>query len=177
MTLIFFLGGGEEVRWKTVRTYGKILATPLNEWMNEWMWILVMHCSTFSWLITKFSKKCGAISRVAWFCMQPLKADLQLIPVKVCPYLMAELFFCTNRFLAALSFTEHCNSFIDGDWQLYGCPSQNQHWPTRWNSFTLCLKKLYIFQSPWTLKNCRRDSGWLCKLNMRSFNLQLINWN
>ena len=32
MTLIFFLGGGggEEVRWKTVRTYGKILATPLN---------------------------------------------------------------------------------------------------------------------------------------------------
>ena len=31
MTLIFFLGGGggEEVRWKTVRTYGKILATPL----------------------------------------------------------------------------------------------------------------------------------------------------
>ena len=32
MTLIFFLGegGGEEVRWKTVRTYGKILATPLD---------------------------------------------------------------------------------------------------------------------------------------------------
>ena len=33
MTLIFFFGGGgvggEEVRWKTVRTYGKILATPL----------------------------------------------------------------------------------------------------------------------------------------------------
>ena len=31
MTLIFFWGGGggEEVRWKTVRTYGKILATPL----------------------------------------------------------------------------------------------------------------------------------------------------
>ena len=23
-------GGGEEVRWKTVRTYGKILATPLD---------------------------------------------------------------------------------------------------------------------------------------------------
>lgn len=23
-----FFGGGEEVRWKTVRTYGKILATP-----------------------------------------------------------------------------------------------------------------------------------------------------
>ena len=31
MTLIFFFwGGGEEVRWKTVRTYGKILATPLS---------------------------------------------------------------------------------------------------------------------------------------------------
>ena len=31
MTLIFLGGGGgEEVRWKTVRTYGKILATPLN---------------------------------------------------------------------------------------------------------------------------------------------------
>ena len=30
MTLIFFFwGGGEEVRWETVRTYGKILATPL----------------------------------------------------------------------------------------------------------------------------------------------------
>ena len=34
MTLIFFFlggggAGGEEVRWKTVRTYGKILATPL----------------------------------------------------------------------------------------------------------------------------------------------------
>ena len=26
---LFFLGGGEEVRYKTVRTYGKILATPL----------------------------------------------------------------------------------------------------------------------------------------------------
>ena len=33
MTLIFFWGGGggEEVRWKTVRTYGKILATPLDK--------------------------------------------------------------------------------------------------------------------------------------------------
>ena len=27
--LFFWGGGGEEVRWKTVRTYGKILATPL----------------------------------------------------------------------------------------------------------------------------------------------------
>ena len=26
-------GGGEEVRWKTVRTYGKILATPLFLWL------------------------------------------------------------------------------------------------------------------------------------------------
>ena len=26
---LFLGGGGEEVRWKTVRTYGKILATPL----------------------------------------------------------------------------------------------------------------------------------------------------
>ena len=25
--------GGEEVRWKTVRTYGKILATPLNSYI------------------------------------------------------------------------------------------------------------------------------------------------
>ena len=32
MTLIFFFwGGGEEVRWKTVRTYGKILAMPLQK--------------------------------------------------------------------------------------------------------------------------------------------------
>ena len=38
MTLIFFWGGGggEEVRWKTVRTYGKILATPLAvEWQGK----------------------------------------------------------------------------------------------------------------------------------------------
>ena len=36
MTLIFFWGGGggEEVRWKTVRTYGKILATPLERFAN-----------------------------------------------------------------------------------------------------------------------------------------------
>ena len=36
MTLIFFWGGGggEEVRWKTVRTYGKILATPLHSCQN-----------------------------------------------------------------------------------------------------------------------------------------------
>ena len=40
MTLIFFLGGGvggEEVRWKTVRTYGKILATPLKVHLI-WQW-------------------------------------------------------------------------------------------------------------------------------------------
>ena len=37
MTLIFFWGGrgGEEVRWKTVRTYGKILATPLSTHANS----------------------------------------------------------------------------------------------------------------------------------------------
>ena len=29
--LFFWGGGGEEVRWKTVRTYGKILATPLKD--------------------------------------------------------------------------------------------------------------------------------------------------
>ena len=38
MTLIFFWGGGggEEVRWKTVRTYGKILATPLILYFIHW---------------------------------------------------------------------------------------------------------------------------------------------
>lgn len=32
--LFFGGGGGEEVRWKTVRTYGKILATPL-KWLAK----------------------------------------------------------------------------------------------------------------------------------------------
>ena len=41
MTLIFFFWGGgggvEEVRWKTVRTYGKILATPLPFYFDSFM--------------------------------------------------------------------------------------------------------------------------------------------
>jgi len=38
------------------------------------------------------------------------------LTVKVFPYIMEKRFyFYSNRFLTALGFTEHRNSFIDGD--------------------------------------------------------------
>ena len=121
-----------------------------------------------SQLITKFSKLITKTCRT----ISGKQSSTYKLTVRV--FLMARLFyFYSNRCLAALGITEYRNSFIDGDWQLCGCSSQI-HWPARLDSFTLCDEKLHIFQYPSTLKNCQRDSSRLCKLNMRSFNLNLV---
>ena len=40
---LFFLGGGgEEVRWKTVRTYGKSLATPLYFYLSCYLLTIII---------------------------------------------------------------------------------------------------------------------------------------
>ena len=42
---LFLGGGGEEVRWKTVCTYGKILATPLRSCISFCFFVTVPHQS------------------------------------------------------------------------------------------------------------------------------------